>query len=72
MASSPAPTYVVGVDEVDERAFVIGVYGRMQNAIPSITTAHELNCTTLRRLWEVVRDYWRDRNMRRKRSSFPN
>jgi hypothetical protein len=72
MCSSPAPTYVVGVDEVDERAYIIGIYGRMRDAIPSMTTAHELNCTTLRRLWDEVREYWRNRNMRRKRSSFTN
>ena len=38
----------------------------------AITTAHELNCVTLRLLWEEVREYWRNRRMRRKESSFTN
>src|SRR5262249_49774954 len=66
MSLSPAPTYVIAVDEPAERAFVVCVYGDMADAISSITTAHELNGPTLRRLWDEVREYWRHRNMRRK------
>jgi hypothetical protein len=72
MTRYPAPTYVVGVDEKSERAFVIGVYGNMSDAIPDITTAHELNCVTLRHLWDEVRAFWRGRSMRRKTSAFTN
>jgi hypothetical protein len=45
----------------------------MAEAIPSITTAHELNNgETLKRLWEEVRDFWQGRDMRRAVSSFVN
>jgi hypothetical protein len=71
MAAFPAPTYVVGVDETAERAFVIAVHGTMRERISSMTTAHELTCATLARLSREVRGHWR-RNLGRKESSFTN
>src|SRR5207302_9330836 len=44
MVAYPAPTYV------------IGVHGAMSEAIPSITTAHELTCDTLQRLGDEMRE----------------
>jgi hypothetical protein len=72
MAAFPAPTYVVGVHEEDERAFVVSVYGDMREAIPSITTDHELTAGTLKRLWDEVREFWEARDMTRPASHFPN
>jgi hypothetical protein len=72
MVAYPAPTYVVGVHEGEERTFVIAVYGAMREAIPSMTTAHELNPETLRRLWDEVRQFWRIREMEQSTSSFLN
>jgi hypothetical protein len=72
MVAYPAPTYVIGVHEDEERAFLISVHGAMGEAIPSITTAHELTCDTLQRLWEEVRDFWQGREMSRSASFFLN
>jgi len=72
MVAYPAPTYVVGVHEDQERAFIISVHGAMSEAIPSVTTAHELTCDTLRRLWDEVREFWQGRDMARLASSFLN
>jgi hypothetical protein len=72
MVAYPAPTYVVGVQQEEERAFIIAVHGTMREAIPSITTAHELTSDTLGRLWNEVRDFWRIREMAQSTSSFSN
>ena len=72
MVAFPAPTYIIGVQEREERAFVISVHEGMNEAMPSITTAHELNGSTLLRLWEEVRGFWQGRDMRRTTSSFHN
>jgi hypothetical protein len=72
MVAYPAPTYVIGVYEPEERAFIISVHGSMSEAIPSITTGHELTCETLRGLWEEVRDFWHGRDMARQTSSCTN
>src|SRR5262249_15613575 len=63
MAAYPAPTYVIGVQESEERAFIISVRTGMCEKISSITTAHELNCTTLKQLWDEVRAFWQGRDM---------
>ena len=72
MVAYPAPTYVVGVHEVEERAFVIAVHGGMSETITSLTTAHELTADTLLRLWDEVREFWRVRQMAQSTSSFLN
>ncbi len=68
----PAPTYVVGVHTEEERAFIVSIHGDMSEAISSITTAHELTCETLRRLWDEVRAFWQGREISRLVSSFLN
>ena len=72
MVAYPAPTYVVGVHEAEERAFIISVHGTMSEAVPSITTAHELTCETLRRLWDEVLEFWRSHEMAQPASVFLN
>lgn len=72
MSTFPAPTYVVGVHEEDERAFVVAVHSGMREAIPSITTGHELTADTLKRLWDEVREFWLPRDMNRSTSHFLN
>jgi hypothetical protein len=72
MVAYPAPTYVVGVHEDEERAFLVSVHGDMRDAISSITTGHELTRETLKGLWDEVRAFWLGRDMARSSSSFPN
>ena len=72
MVNFPAPTYVVGIHEDEERAFVVSVHGDMADPIPSITTGYELTCETLKKLWEEVRDFWQARDMARTASLFSN
>ena len=72
MAAYPAPTYVIGVHEIEERAFVISVHGDMDESISSITTEHELTPNTLERLWEEVSAFWQARDMTRSSSHFRN
>ena len=72
MSSFPAPTYVVGVHEENERAFIVSVHGDMNQAIPSITTGHELSLDTLKRLWDEVSEFWNRRDMTRPTSHFQN
>ncbi len=72
LAAYPAPTYVVGVHEKEERAFIISVHGGMCEAIHSITTDYELTPDTLKCLWDEVREFWQDRDMARHVSRFLN
>jgi hypothetical protein len=53
----PAPTYLIGVDERQEKAYIVAVHGSMNKKISSLSTAHELNGTSLKHLWDEVCDY---------------
>jgi hypothetical protein len=72
MALYFAPTYVVGIFEPEERAFVVSVHAGMGERISSITTAHELTPETLLLLWEEVKTCWQRRDMSRMTSRFMN
>jgi hypothetical protein len=72
MVRYPAPTYVIGIDEPQEKAYIVAVYGAMNKKISSLSTAHELNSTTLKHLWDEVREYWKAKDMAQKTSQFVN
>ena len=72
MVKYPAPTYVIGIDEREEKAFIVSVFGTMDKTISSLSTAHPLNCTTLQILWDEVKDYWAGKQMDRRASVFTN
>src|SRR5262245_16180724 len=72
MVAFPAPTYVVGVHEYEERAFLVAVHSGMREAVSSITTGYELTAETLERLWAEVREFWQARDMSRPTSRFLN
>jgi hypothetical protein len=58
MVRCPVPTYLVGVDEPGERAYVASIHGGMTGPIGSMPTKYPLNGTNLRKLWYEVKDYW--------------
>lgn len=68
----PAPAYVIGIDELQEKAYIVAACGGMNRTISSLNTAHELNASTLKALWDEVRDYWKGKDMARRSSRFPN
>ncbi|HEX3315279.1 MAG TPA: hypothetical protein VHR72_10335 [Gemmataceae bacterium] len=70
MTSYPAPTYLIGIDERDEKAYLTAVFGQMDTTISSMSVAHPLNCETLKALWVEVREYWREKRMDRTKSVF--
>src|SRR5262249_22579406 len=70
MKAYPAPTYLVGVDEVEEKSYILSIDERVKSAVPEMPARHELNNTNLRVLWEEVDAYWRARDMRVKGSAF--
>ncbi|MBY0230645.1 MAG: hypothetical protein K2W96_15270 [Gemmataceae bacterium] len=72
MAGWPAPTYLIGVHQGTDRVFIVSVHEGMTEAIPSITTAHELTSLTMKLLWDEVRDYWVARDFPRRTSAFQN
>lgn len=58
LASYPAPTYVVGIDEVNRNSFLVSANGENLRSLSSLSTQFAINSANRRLLWEEVKDYW--------------
>ena len=59
MLICPIPTYLIGVDEKAEIAYIVSIHGKITGGISSIPTAYPLGRDNLRILRDEVRAYWR-------------
>ena len=66
----PAPTYVVGIDEVGEAGYLVSANGESSSQITSMPTVHPIDRRRREQLWHEVYDYWRARQMTGFRSAF--
>lgn len=60
----PAPTYIVGIDEIQEQGYIISANGENPGSLSSLSTEFPINTDTRDRLWQEVHNFWRryDRN----------
>jgi hypothetical protein len=58
LASLPAPTYIVGIDDIQERGYIVSANGEYSGSISSLSTKHTLNRETQDMLWEEVKNFW--------------
>ncbi len=60
LSAYKAPVYLAGIDETDERVFIVAAEGRRVGALTSLHTGAEMHNTGagLRALWDDVRRYW--------------
>jgi hypothetical protein len=70
MVRCPIPTYLLGVDEPNDRVYVASVHGSLRGAIPSMPSRYPLTRRNLRRLWEEVTAHWEGLDARAKVSVF--
>jgi hypothetical protein len=66
----PVPTYLVGIDEPQEIAYIMAILGGMTGPIASVPTDFPLDCTNLQRLSQEVEQFWTGRDMARRHSVF--
>jgi hypothetical protein len=59
MLACPIPTYLIGVDEKAEIAYIVSIHGKLAGGISSIPMAYPLDRHNLRILRDEVRAYWR-------------
>jgi hypothetical protein len=71
MVHCPIPTYLIGVNEPNARAYIIGIHAPLKiKTISRISTKHPLNPENLKRLHDEVDAYWRTMDPALKTSSF--
>lgn len=64
LARYPAPTYVVGIDEISEEAYILSANGESTNSLASLPTDFPINETNQALLWEEVKEFWTRTRMR--------
>lgn len=60
--SYPAPTYIVGIDDRKERAFVVSANGENLTSLSSVSTAFPINKKNRIALWKEVREFWQGKS----------
>jgi len=70
LALYPAPTYIVGIDEIKEEGYIISANGEWLKGMSSLPTAFPLNKTIQELLWKEVKDYWKKVRIRPRVSYF--
>jgi hypothetical protein len=58
----PVPTYLVGIDEKDEKGYILSVNGLIEQNVSSLSTQHPIDEQNIEFLWSEVKDYWDNSN----------
>jgi hypothetical protein len=58
LVSYPAPTYIVGVDEREEKAYIVSANGENLTAMSSMSTRFPMNKRNRSALWTEVNEFW--------------
>jgi hypothetical protein len=58
IASYPAPTYIVGIDEIKEVAYLVSANGENLKSLSSLSTNVPINKQNREILWNEVSDFW--------------
>jgi hypothetical protein len=59
MIRCPIPTYLIGVDEKAEVAYIVSIHGNLRGGVSSIPTTFPLDCSNLKILRDEVLAYWK-------------
>lgn len=70
LALYPAPTYVVGIDDIREEGYIVSANGEWLRRLPSFPTEFPINEANQDILWEEVRGFWTTGSRRRLASNF--
>ncbi len=70
LVSYPAPTYLVGIDDVDEKGYLVSVNGENLTSLSSLSTAFPINAPNRQQLWNEVKAYWTASPLPKLASSF--
>lgn len=70
MVGYPGPTYIVGVDEHSEIAYIISANKLTSKDLHSIPLSYPLDAVNLKKLWTEVNNYWTSRDLVLKNSAF--
>jgi hypothetical protein len=59
LVAYPAPTYLVGIDEWQERGYILSVNGEMLSSLSSMSTQFPIDIANRENLWQEVSSFWK-------------
>jgi len=70
MIQCPFPTYLIGIDEPNDKAYVVSIHGSISGSIASMPSRYPLIPRNLRRLRDEVTTHWKQLDSASKVSVF--
>jgi hypothetical protein len=70
LASYPAPTYIIGIDEIMEVGYIVSANGEWMNSIPNMSIDFPINKINQDQLWDEVNSFWAKSKMLNRSSRF--
>ena len=70
LVSYPAPTYLVGIDDIDEKGYLVSVNSVNLTSLSSLSTAFPIDALNRQQLWNEVQAYWIALSLPKTASSF--
>jgi hypothetical protein len=70
LALYPAPTYIVGIDDIREEGYIISANGEWLNSLSSLPTNFPIDKTNQELLWKEVKEFWSKAKIRYRASIF--
>ncbi|MDZ8109262.1 MAG: DUF4365 domain-containing protein [Nostoc sp. DedQUE12a] len=58
LASYPAPTYIVGIDEIQETGYIVSANGENLKSLSSLSTQFKIIKQNRELLWQEVNNFW--------------
>ena len=58
IASYPAPTYIVGIDDIQEVGYLVSANGENSKSLSSLSTNFPINKQNREILWHEVNNFW--------------
>lgn len=58
IASYPAPTYIVGIDELQEVGYLVSANGENLTSLSNLCTNFPINKQNREKLWDEVNNFW--------------
>ena len=59
IASYPAPTYIVGIDEIQRTGYIVSANGENLKSLSSLSTEFPIDKQNREILWNEVNDFWK-------------
>jgi hypothetical protein len=72
LASYPAPTYIVGIDEINETGYIVSANGENLKSLSSLSTTFPINKQNRQILWNEVNNFWNQCKPKNLASQFPD